>query len=657
MDYSKMKKIDKSLSVEDRIGFLRFCCELYENQGESPIEDFIYDAEYYELLELDPNNSFFDEVGGKLDEHVYGESIPHQIIMGSLNKSLNISDFEMFLNNTYSQSDNVQFLLQHKIDGLSISLLYKSGKLIQALTRGDGEKGISVFNNCKFIKDIPQSISCLEEVEIRGEIFKDKADFLKNWKNLGYANERNFASGSLNQKKSEETGRRGLSAVMYLVLRKNDFVYEQEKIDFLEKNGFKTLKSSTEITPKNATFKEIVKCVEAYMKNIDREALPYPIDGVVTKLCDIKKSDAMGTVSNGRKKRSDRAIKFPPSIAETTIIDIEVKTGRSGKLCPVGILKPVALDGSIMSRVTLHNFGMLIGKDALKIGATVRIAKKGDIIPQVVQIVENKGTPIKIPNKCPSCQEKVEWSESKADLICNNINCGGLLNGRLEYFVRTLGIDGIGPGIIERLTSEDAVYSIKNISDIYNLHNFKKELAEDFGDKASENILSSINLVTDVPLSKFIHSLGISKIGSMSKDIVKIAPTIEDIDKLTAEDVMKIRGFKDKKANSFINGWRSLRPEITKLLTHIKIKEKEMSKKSGSKLSGSSFCLTGAMSMPRKEIEAQIELAGGEACSGVKAGLTYLVQADPSSESSKSVKALKLGVKIISEDELWKMLK
>ena len=225
MDYSKMKKVDETSPIEKRIGFLQYCSKLYEHDGTSPLSDLQWDNEYYALQKIDPNNAFFDEVGGKIEEGIYGEIIPHNIVMGSLNKSLSIKEFKSWLESTYASNDNLQFLLQHKIDGLSVSLVYKNGQLIQALTRGDGEKGVNVLNNCKFITDIPQKISCLGEVEIRGEIYKDRADFQKNWKSLGYANERNFASGSLNQKNASETGKRNLSFLAYIVLRKDDLNY------------------------------------------------------------------------------------------------------------------------------------------------------------------------------------------------------------------------------------------------------------------------------------------------------------------------------------------------------------------------------------------------------------------------------------------------
>lgn len=641
-------------NIAEQIAFLRKCAKQYEHDGTSELSDQEYDKMYYELQKIDPDNPFFDEVGGELDEHIYGETIPHKIPMGSLSKSLCINDFENWLKNTFDRNDKIQFLLQHKVDGLSLSLLYKNKKLIQCLTRGDGEKGISVFNNVKYIDDIPKTIAYDGEVEIRGEIFKDKSDFQKNWKNLGYSNERSFAAGSLNQKDEKETGRRGLSFVAYEVVRKDDFHYQQEKIDFLEKNGFKTLKLPSRLTKEGDGFDEIAKTVEIYMNSIDRKSLPYLIDGVVAKFCDIKKGRDMGSTSNNRKPKSDRAIKYPPTIAETTLLNIEVETGRSGKLCPVGILREVEIDGSVISRVSLHNFGMITGKDALKIGAKVKIAKKGDIIPQVVEVVENEGTLFKIPDSCPSCNEKVQWSKSGVDLVCNNPECNGQLNNRIEFFLKTIGVDGIGPGIIKRLTANGNSYCIKSVSDIYNLGTFKDELAKEFGPTAAENILEAIGSISELELSKFVHAIGISKIGSMSKEIVRIADSVEKIDNLKPEDLLQIPGFAEIKANSFVDGWKKNRSEINKLLKYIKIKEVDMSKKSKSKLDGKSFLITGTLSKGRKEFQEIIENNGGINASGVSKNLDYLIVGEDA--GSKEDKAKKLGIRIISEDEFNKML-
>lgn len=641
-----------SKNIDEKIEYLKLCCKKYE-AGTPLIDDHSYDALYAEALGLDPDNDFFDTVGGEIEqESVYGDTFPHKIPMGSLAKCLSVKDFEKWLKDTFSADSKVQFLLQHKIDGLSLSLTYNKGKLIQCLTRGDGEKGVGVFANCQYISDIPQTIPYDNEVEIRGEIYMNRDSF-KVWKERGYANERAFAAGSLNQKDPKETGRRGLSFLAYEVLRKDDFVYQQEKIPFLEKMGFKTLKSTSKITKDGSDFGQIIKAVDFYMNSIDRKTLPYLIDGVVVKLTDLKKAKSMGVT--GKKPKSDKAIKYPSQVAITTLLGIEVNVGRSGKLCPVGILKEVEIDGSKIGRVTLHNFGMITGKNALKIGAKVTIARKNDIIPQIVSIVENCGTLFEIPDKCPSCGEKVKWTDTKVDLICDNPECIGQLNSKIEHFLKEIGVDNIGPGIISKLTFEcKNSYNdnmVQNVSDMYNLRHYTSEIKEMFGDKAAENIFKAVESVKEIPLAKFIAALGIGKIGSMAKEITAIAPTVSDIDKLKEGDLMGIGGFGNVKAHAFISGWLAQRKEIDKLLKYIKITEPKLA---SSSLSGKSFCVTGTLTQPRDAIHALIEANGGKVSSSVSSKLSYLICGEDS--GSKKDKAEKLGVKVISEEEFSKML-
>lgn len=650
-------------NTEEKIELLKKAAKEYEYDGTSSLSDAEYDALYYQAKSEMPDHPFFDGVGGDLED-IVGEKLPHKIKMGSLSKCLNIRpDFEKWLKTNFSESDCPQFLLSHKLDGLSLSLVYRKGALEQALTRGDGEFGINCLANCKFINDIPKTIPCKEEVEIRGEVFKDKASF-KKWKEMGYANERNFAAGSLNQPKDpSETGRRELSFTAYIVLRKDGFKNQQDKVAFLEQNGFKTLRSVSKTTKAGISLSQIVKAVEIYMNSIDRKALNYLIDGIVVKLMDIEKGEMMGTV--GKKPKSDIAIKYPSQIAESVITGIEVNVGRSGKLCPVGLLKEVEIDGSKISRVTLHNFGMITGDNALKIGAKVTIARKSDIIPQIVSILDNKGTNFVIPDKCPVCGEKVKWTNSGVDLVCENINCSGQLNKKIEFFLKGIGIEGIGQGIISKLT-EDLKWEGKPIissldqmfymlsNDRISDHPFQKYnfLKENLGEKTYENILESMKSVTSTSLSTFIESLGISNIGSMAKEIVKIAPDIESVDKLTAEDLMKLDGFAETKSRNFIDGWKAQRKEIEILLKYVTIKKDT---KDSDKLKGKKFCFTGSFSVGRDELEKTVEKNSGSASSSV--GKDVILVWDGAISGSKYDKAKKNGNKIISETEFMDMLK
>ncbi|MFA7219507.1 MAG: hypothetical protein WC119_03315, partial [Synergistaceae bacterium] len=549
MDITKLKEVDESLSIDERIEFLKYCADKYETDGSSPITDAVYDKEFYYLQSIDPNNPFFDEVGGIDVEHVYGTLVDHDIIMGSLNKSLDISSFKQWIQSAYKVSQS--FVLQYKIDGLSLSLIYDDGKLMRATTRGDGTKGIDVTKNAVYVSGVLETIPHKGKVEVRGECFKNRQDFYKNWHGKGYKHPRAFAAGSLNQIDPSITKERGLEFVAYEVVQM-DFDYEVEKNNFLIKQGFPTLKDSTKRTKEGLTFEQVAKAVEKYMDGIDRASLPFMIDGVVVKLNDIKKAKKMGTTDGGRKPKANRAVKFPPLEAETILTGITANVGRTGNLTPVALLKPVDLDGAMITKATLHNFGSLIGKDAIKIGAKVIIVKKGDIIPQIVKVKENGDKDISIPTVCPACGAPVTWDSNKVEIVCDNINCTGQLVKKIVHWFDKIGVKGVKGGTLGRLTNIDELEweghaIIESLPEIYYMldndrrseHPFRKYayLKEYFGEKKYQNMIDSIASVKEVTLTKFIQALGIGRVGRTASDIVAIAPTIEDIDKLTVNDV------------------------------------------------------------------------------------------------------------------------
>jgi DNA ligase (NAD+) len=668
----KQNKVNTSLPITERFEFLKYCANLYESNGTSPISDFEYDTEYYALSNIDPNNDFFDEVGGIDGSHVYGTQMKHEVIMGSLNKSQNEDEFEEWFNNQYkSFNSSTSFLLQHKIDGLSLGLIYEDGSLKRAMTRGNGIIGVDVTNNAKEVSGVQKTIAYKGKVEIRGECFKDRADFYKNWhlsvRENGYKNPRNYSAGSLNQTDPSVTKERGLEFIAYEVVQK-DFKYETDKQLFLIENGFTTLKDSTKITKTGLTGDLLKIAVKRYMESINRKDLPYDIDGAVFKPNDISVLKSMGYTNGGKKARASRAIKFPPEEKETILIGVQANVGRTGNIIPVGLLEPVELGGAIISKVTLHNFGSLVGNSKLKIGSTVVIAKKGDIIPQIVSVKDATGDlkDIEIPQSCPSCGEHLQWDSTKVNIYCDNINCLAQLNKKVEHWLKTLGVKGIGEGIIEKLTNKEALEwegkaIIESLPEIYymldndrrSIHPFRKYqyLKDNLGEKTYSNILKSIKSVNSATLDLFIQALGIGQVGRTAKDIVAIAPTVKDIDKLTVDDIIKLDGFAGKKADSFVKGWKSIRPEIETLIKYISIEEKKLNSE---KLKGKKFCFTGSFSKPRKEMENIVVNNGGEASGSVGSGVTLVW--DGAENGSKYKKAKDKNNEIISEDDFFKLI-
>lgn len=664
------KKIDKSLPINDRIAFLRNCAKFYETNGTSPIDDKSYDIEYAELELLAPDDPFFNEVGGSIDA-VQGQAILHKVIMGSLSKSPDVESFDQWLRSQYSpeQLSNISFLLQHKIDGLSLGLLYKDGKLVQALTRGDGITGIDVTEKAKMVSGVPLTIPCKEEVEIRGECYKARKDFYNKWhKSVGgnYMNPRNFTAGAMNEKDPQITKEKELNFIGYEAVRK-EFPSEVDKNLFLVDQGFITLNSSIKRTKTGASYEKVVEAVKFFMDSIDRANLEYDIDGIVVKLNDIPMAKKMGYVSGGRKPKANRAVKFPPEEKETIINDVICQVGRTGALTPVAILEPFELGGAIISKVTLHNYGSLVGDNAIKIGARVAIQKRGDIIPQIVKVKSSGITSISIPVKCPACGSPVKWDNNKVDIICDNYNCIGQLSKKLDFWFKTIGVKGFGKETILRLVDEDDLSwegkpIISSVAEMYYMldndrsseHPFRKYayLKEQLGEKKYENLLASIKSITEISLPIFIEALGIEGIGSISADICNIAPTVDDIDKLSIDDLRKIDKMGEIKAKNFLEGWKSRRDEINRLLKYIKIKA---TSKSSNKLEGKKFCFTGSFANPSRSDMEKLVVENGGKISSVSKDLTALVF-DGESMKGKYEKAKTLGIPIITQEDFLKML-
>lgn len=669
MDATKQKKVDKSLSIDERIEFLRHCAKKYET-GQSPIKDSDYDAEYYECQAIAPDDPFFKQVGGEIDDAVKGDRIKHKIIMGSLSKSLSLEEFTEWFRNAYGKKDlsKLSFIMEEKMDGLAISLLYKKGKLVQALTRGDGEIGISCLESIKQVKGVKLIIPCQDdEVEVRAEVIKDRFDFDKNWKTKGYTNSRSFASGSLNNDNPKIVAERELEVICYEVVRK-DFDTEMEKLLFLEAQGFPTLRANSKVTKVGLSIEDIIRAVKFYMDKLEKERanLRYQIDGVCFKCNQTAMKEEMGLLSN-RYPKSSRAIKFKAESAITSIIGVEYSVGKNGQICPIAQLQPVNLMDTTVSKCTLYNCGYIKDSRDLKLNSKISLVKSGDIIPKLVKVVDN-GTNVKtivLPTTCPSCGSTLEWVGP--NLFCKNESCVAQLGARIDHFIKELDFKGIGMGLINKLTQkEDLEWEgkpiIGSISEMFymldndriSIHPFRKYsfLKEQFGEKTYAKLIEVMKSVKETTLPKLIAAMSIGKLGSMAKDLCDVYPTLQDLDKATADEIAKIPGFGSTKANAFVKDWKEYREEITTILKYISIVQP---KKASDKLKGKKFCFTGSFSKPREEYQQMVVDNGGKAASSV--GKDVILVSDGAMNGSKMEKAQKLGCPIISEDEFLKMLK
>jgi len=643
-----------SKSIDERIKYLETCANLYETSGNSPLTDDEYDKEYAECKKIVPNHPFFSKVGGIDAEHVYGTEVKHKYIMGSLNKDPNPEEFGEWFRKTYTDTTGVVAILQLKVDGSSFCLKYQDGHLIQAVTRGNGEKGFDFTPNALHIKGVNKTISAKGYVEVKGEVYKNRQDFYKNWADK-YENPRNFTAGSINQKDPLVTKSRGLSFVAYDV-RSVEFKTESDKLKFLISNGFENLREYTvKIDCSGRKVEEVVRAIQKYMGKFDRDKLPFDVDGIVFKLDDLKSAEDMGTTDGGKRPKSNRAVKFPTDQQKTVLEGIEWSVGRTGTVTPVGLLKPVRIAGTTVARVSIHNIKELGRLGIANLGGMVLVEKAGDIIPKIVKKISDGNKKMNIPDECPCCGETLEWDDTHTNKVCNNESCPAQLDRSIEHWFKKLDVKGIGPGIISKLTSECRNsyddYMVKSIADMYNLKHFTSELSEVFGDRAFQNILESIDSVREVTLAKFIEALGIGKIGTMASEITEVAPTVDDVDKLVESDLVKISGFGGIKAKNFVSGWKAMRKEIDRILKYITIKK---SVKSSDKLGGKSFCITGTLSQPRDFFQKMISDNGGKVSSSVSSKLDYLICGDEA--GSKKEKAEKLSVKVISEKDFLYML-
>jgi DNA ligase (NAD+) len=621
----KNKKIK---DLEEKINY--FSDKYYNGEGE--ISDKEFDDMWSELEKLDPNNPTLKKVGS---DPSYGKKVKHPEVMGSLNKVNSIEDFMKW----YSNYEDYPIILTPKIDGCAVRLIYEKGKFVQGVSRGNGEIGQDVTDNIKNTK-IPKKLLLKESVEVRGEIYIKKSDFNKHATDK--ANPRNAASGNLNQKDPNKT----LQIPMYFFCYgiQNKSMEESDRLYYAEeKLGFNVV--GMETFPPNTKRETFEKSIEKWENEI-RQKLDYEIDGLVFSIDNNEIQNEVGMSSN--RPRAKMAYKFKPETKLAKIIGIEWNAGRTGRFTPVGKIEPIQLCGTKVSNVNLHNISN-VKELGIGVGSEVIVEKAGEIIPQVVKVIK-KSKRVKFPETCPYCSSTLEMDENDVNLWCYNKSCPSKQEENILHYVKSLELKGLGEGIIKGLFEKNLLSSIPDLYDLT-----KDQIMEVTGGKRSaEKVFDSINNKKEVELDKFLSSLGISYLGkSSSKEISKEYDSIDKILKLKPEELVEVGWFGPKTSESIVKDLKDMTPTIKKLLNKIKIKTLQ---KSNGILSGKSFCLTGKMSRPRKDIEKDIENLGGEIKS-VGIGLDYLVTSDPNSGSSKLKKAEKLGTKCISEEELNEMIR
>lgn len=637
------------------------------------ISDFEYDKLFSELLKIEAQydvsttDSPSQRVGSKpLDAF---EKIQHRLPMLSLANSYSIDDifeFDQKVKKFLKTEDDIEYFVELKFDGLSMEIVYENGRLVRALTRGDGTTGEDVTQNIKTIKSIPLALPTPAPslFEVRGEVLIFKNDFVEmneQQQENGlspFANPRNAAAGTVRQLDSRIAASRPLRFLAYSLgaIDGIEFKKQEDLGIYFQQNKIPTILS---IDSSLVRVCKSAKEVAEFYSDIERKraSLPFDIDGIVIKVNSLRLQEDLGLVA--RSPRWATAAKFKPEQAITTIEDIIVQVGRTGALTPVAIMSPVKVGGVTVTNATLHNQEEIDRKD-IRIGDTVVVQRAGDVIPEVVSVVLEKrpknSVSYSIPDCCPVCQEPAEKAEGEVVKRCVNPLCVAIFKESLKHFVarRAMNMDKIGDRLIETLVDQKLVQSY---SDLFYLKKEDILRLERQGEKSADNIIKSIDGAKKTQLARFIYAFGIRFVGEQTaKHLADHYGTIEGFLNADAESLMTVPEIGPKVAQSVLKwlGNKTIISDVKRILNSGLEIAGPLRNMDGP-LSGKSFLITGTLPVKRDDAKDFVEKMGGKILGSVSSKLNYLVVGDD--PGSKVEKAQGLGVQIISWDDLQSMCK
>ncbi len=659
MDFISAERRVKELSQ-----LLEYHNNLYYNQDEPEISDFEYDKLLRELENLEDEfpqlklpSSPTNKVGGSAGEKF--SPVVHSVVMESLHDSFSNEELREFDIRVKQTAPRAKYVVEPKFDGLSVSCEYENGVFVRGSTRGDGTTGEDVTENLMTVKSLPKRIANAPEyLEVRGEVYMSFKSFERLTKQQEeneektFKNPRNAAAGSLRQKNAKVTAQRGLDIFIFNIQQAKgvEFTSHHQSLDYLTELGFPT------------AFYNIYDDIEDVIEEIERigkmrGTLDYAIDGAVVKVDDLAVRALLG--STAKYPKWAEAYKYPPEEKATKLLNIEINVGRTGVLTPVGNFEPVLLAGTTVSRATLHNKDFIEEK-GICIGDTVVIRKAGEIIPEVLSVKEHgeNSVPFEFPSLCPSCGSPVSNDDAEAAIRCTNTDCPAQLMRHLIHFVSrdAMNIEGFGPAVLEQLVGAGL---IKSPADIYKLTPEDIISLDRKAEKSAENLISAIEKSKENELYRLVFALGIRNIGlKAAKLVCENFLTIDDIIKAKAKDFEAIDGFGEIMAQSLENYFAldSTLKLVSELKTlGLKMKSSEP-KKTGGIFEGKTFVLTGTLpTMTRSEASALIEANGGKTSSSVSKKTSYVLAGEDA--GSKLTKAQKLGITVISEEELIRLIK
>ena len=664
------------MEIQEKIEALRkeieYHIERYYNQDDPEITDYEYDQKMNELKRLEREHPEYvtpdsptQKVGGSAKREA-GVLVEHNVPMLSLQDVFDRGEVENFVAEMKKQLDDPEFVVEYKIDGLSLSLRYEYGELKLAETRGDGiQYGEDVTANAKVIRDVKKKLKDKPEyLEIRGEVYMTEADFEKvNEKQelLGkklFANPRNCAAGTLRQLDTAVTKERGLSMFIFNIqdARGISFETHTEGYEYLKKQGIRVIEEYTVCK----TADEVWAAIEKIGEN--RGKLPYDIDGAVVKINRFSDREKLGATS--KVPRWAVAYKYPPEEKETKLLDIELSVGRTGRITPTAVFEPVRLCGTSVSRATLHNQDFIDELD-IGIGDTIVVYKSGEIIPKVRRVIhEKRPAGVKkfvIPNVCPVCGAKTEREKDTADIKCTSPNCPAQLERHIINFVGrdAMDIKGFGATYIMELVR---LGYLKDIADIYDLKHHREELIEQgiIGkEKNTDKLLDAIEKSKQNEAFQLLTGFGIPNVGkAAAKTILKHFGSIEALMQADMESLQQVADVGEVTALCIRNYFQD--ENNCKIIERLKEAGVNMEMaESGSedgRFDGLTFVITGTLpTMDRKAAAALIEAHGGKVSGSVSKKTNYLLAGE--NAGSKLTKANDLGVSVISEEELQEMLK
>ncbi|HOZ54621.1 MAG TPA: NAD-dependent DNA ligase LigA [Clostridia bacterium] len=659
-------------NTKERIDELRkltqYHANKYYDQDSPEISDFEYDMLMLELRRLEKenpelidSNSLTQKIGGNVKEGF--KQVEHEVPLQSLLDVFDFEELNQFDERVKKQITNnglINYVVETKIDGLSVSLEYKNGEFIRGATRGNGLVGEDITENLKTINNIPHKLKENVNIIVRGEVFIGESDFEKlNEKReiLGeplFANPRNAAAGSLRQLDSKVTAQRPLDIYIFNVqkLENNKFKSHYEQLMYLEKLGFN-------VNPIKILCSNIDDAITAINKIGDeRGKLSFGIDGAVIKIDDLEIREELGTTF--KTPRWAIAYKYPPEQKETILNDIICQVGRTGAITPMAILEPVRLAGSVISKTTLHNSDFVKEKE-LKIGDHVIIQKAGDVIPELVSVVKEKRTgnekEFNMPTSCPICGAPAIREYGEAVTRCTGIECSAKALRSIVHFASKTGmdIDGLGYSVIEQLIDNNL---IKTISDIYYLDIEQVASLKKNGKKFAQNLISAIEKSKKNDLYKLITGLGIRHVGvKLAKTLAKEYKNIENLINTPYEELSQCRDVGQITAKSIYEFFKQEQTiDLINKLKNAGVNLENLSQNSDNRFEGNTFVLTGTLEKyTRDEATNIIEKMGGKTSGSVSKNTTYLLAGEDA--GSKLTKARSLGVSVISELDFENMIK